>query len=41
MLVHVYWSLDLNKVYGILQNDIGFLKEFAERVKELLKGISS
>jgi uncharacterized protein YutE (UPF0331/DUF86 family) len=37
MLVHVYWSLDLNKVYSILQNDRGFLKEFENKVKDLLK----
>lgn len=37
MLVHIYWSLDLNKVYSILQNDIGFLKEFEKKVKDLLE----
>lgn len=37
ILVHTYWGLDLNKVYSILRNDIGFLKEFEERVKDLLK----
>ncbi len=28
MLVHMYWNSDMNKVYSILQNDSGFLKEF-------------
>ncbi|MEM3587709.1 MAG: DUF86 domain-containing protein, partial [Candidatus Jordarchaeaceae archaeon] len=37
MLVHIYWSLDFNKVYSILQNDMGFLKEFEKKVKYLLE----
>lgn len=26
VLVHIYWQLDLNQVYGVLQNDLKTLK---------------
>jgi uncharacterized protein YutE (UPF0331/DUF86 family) len=34
MLVHVYWRLDIDTVYDILQEDLGTLREFARVVKE-------
>lgn len=34
MLVHIYWRLDIDTVYGILQEDLGALREFARVVKE-------
>ncbi|AAM03627.1 type VII toxin-antitoxin system HepT family RNase toxin, partial [Methanosarcina acetivorans] len=36
VLVHVYWQLDLDQVYGVLQNDLKTLKSFLQEVKELL-----
>ncbi len=35
VLVHIYWGLNLDEVYGVLQNDLGTLKEFIKNVKEL------
>lgn len=35
VLVHIYWGLNLDEVYGVLQNDLGTLKEFIRNVKEL------
>ncbi len=35
VLVHIYWGLNLEEVYGILQNDLEILKEFIKIVKEL------
>jgi len=34
MLVHVYWRLDMDTVYDILQKDLGTLREFARITKE-------
>ena len=35
VLVHIYWGLNLEEVYGVLQNDMGVLKDFMKCVKEL------
>lgn len=35
VLVHIYWQLDLDQVYGILQNDLETLKSFLQEVKRL------
>jgi len=37
VLVHTYWELDLDVIYGILQNDLKVLIEFKKIVKELLE----
>lgn len=37
VLVHIYWQLDLDQVYGVLQNDFEPLKSFLKKVKELLE----
>lgn len=37
VLVHIYWQLDLDQVYGILQNDLETLKLFLQEVKKLLE----
>jgi uncharacterized protein YutE (UPF0331/DUF86 family) len=35
VLVHIYWGLNLDEVYGVLQNDLRTLKDFMKYVKEL------
>lgn len=35
VLVHIYWGLNLDEVYGVLQNDLKSLKDFMKCVKEL------
>ncbi|AKB26869.1 hypothetical protein MSSIT_0150 [Methanosarcina siciliae T4/M] len=35
VLVHIYWQLDLDQVYGVLQNDLKTLKSFLQEVKKL------
>ncbi len=35
VLVHIYWGLNLDEVYGVLQNDLSTLKKFMACVKEL------
>ncbi len=37
VLVHIYWGLDLEEVYAILQNDLKILEKFKKIVKELLE----
>lgn len=37
VLVHIYWELDLDVIYGILQNDLEVLMTFKKIVKELLE----
>ena len=37
ILVHIYWELDMDVIYGILQNDLGVLVAFKKIVKELLE----
>lgn len=41
VLVHIYWQLDLDQVYGVLQNDLETLKSFLREVKMLLDQDSS
>ena len=36
ILVHIYWRLDMDAVYGALQQDSSVLKEFERTVKRLL-----
>jgi len=36
VLVHIYWDLNLEEIYGILQNDLKTLKSFRDAVKALL-----
>lgn len=35
VLVHIYWKLDMDEIYGILQNDMETLKEFEKRIIEM------
>ena len=37
VLVHIYWGLDMNVIYGILRNDLRVLVTFKKIVKELLE----
>ncbi len=37
VLVHIYWGLNLDEVYGVLQNDLRVLKDFMKCVKEVLR----
>ena len=37
VLVHIYWELDMNVIYGILQNDLRVLWAFKKIVKEFLE----
>ena len=39
VLVHTYWELDMDVIYGILQNDLEVLLTFKKIVKELLEAI--
>ncbi len=36
VLVHIYWDLNLEEIYGILQDDLKTLKSFRDEVKTLL-----
>lgn len=36
VLVHIYWDLDLEQVYEVLQRDPGFLEDFSEVIREHL-----
>lgn len=36
VLVHIYWDLDLEQVYEVLQRDLGFLEDFSEVIREHL-----
>ena len=36
LLVHVYWKVDYEQVYDIIQNDLGDLREFAAALAQLL-----
>jgi len=35
VLVHIYWGLNFDEVYGVLQNDLRTLKRFIKSIKEL------
>ncbi|MDM7938849.1 MAG: DUF86 domain-containing protein [Methanothrix sp.] len=37
VLVHIYWDLNLDEIYGILQNDLKTMRLFREEVKELVR----
>ena len=41
VVVHIYWELDMNVIYGILRNDLRVLLTFKKIVKELLEGYES
>ena len=34
VLVHIYWKLDMDEIYGILQNDFECIKEFEIQIKK-------
>jgi uncharacterized protein YutE (UPF0331/DUF86 family) len=36
VLVHVYWDINLDEIYSILQNDLKTLRSFRDSIKELL-----
>ncbi|MDO8724794.1 MAG: DUF86 domain-containing protein [Candidatus Methanoperedens sp.] len=36
VLVHIYWKLDINVIYGILQNDLDTIKKFERIIKDML-----
>lgn len=37
VLVHIYWDLNLEEIYGILQNDLKTLRLFRDEVKGILR----
>ncbi len=37
VLVHIYWDLNLDEIYNILQNDLKTLRAFRDVIKELLR----
>jgi uncharacterized protein YutE (UPF0331/DUF86 family) len=37
VLVHIYWDLNLDEIYSILQNDLKTLRSFRDEIKELLR----
>lgn len=36
VLVHIYWKLDMDAIYGILQNDLETMKKFEKTIKEMV-----
>jgi uncharacterized protein YutE (UPF0331/DUF86 family) len=34
VFVHIYWDLDLDVIYSILQNDLKTLRRFRDEIKE-------
>lgn len=36
VLVHIYWKLDMDKIYSILQNDLDQIREFERTIKKML-----
>lgn len=38
MMIHIYWRLDLEQVYGILQQDLETLDQFKRAVKNYCSG---
>lgn len=36
VLVHIYWDLDIEEIYEILQNDLETLRSFRDEIKGLL-----
>ncbi|KUG19030.1 hypothetical protein ASZ90_011275 [hydrocarbon metagenome] len=41
VLVHIYWNLDLEQIYAILQQDLGVLKAFFDAIQDYLRERSS
>ncbi len=41
VLVHIYWDLDLEQVYAILQQDLVYLKAFPDAIREHFRERSS
>jgi len=39
VLVHIYWQLDIDAIYEILQQDLGLLKNFEGVVTKLLQDV--
>ena len=39
VLVHIYWRLDIDAIYEIVQEDLRVLKEFESAVKRLLQDV--
>ena len=37
ILVHIYWKLNLDDVYGILENDLKHVKSFLNTIKSFIK----
>lgn len=37
ILVHVYWGLDLEEVYGVLKNDLRVLRAFSDEMRKMLR----
>lgn len=37
VLVHIYWDLDLDVIYSVLQNDLKTLRRFRDEIKEFLR----
>ena len=36
VLVHIYWKLDMDEIYSILQNDLDQIREFERTIKKML-----
>jgi uncharacterized protein YutE (UPF0331/DUF86 family) len=36
VLVHIYWKLDMDEIYSILQNDLDQIREFERIIKKML-----
>jgi uncharacterized protein YutE (UPF0331/DUF86 family) len=36
VLVHIYWKLDLDEIFSILQNDLDQIREFERTIKKML-----
>ena len=37
VLVHIYWDINLDEIYSILQNDLKSLRSFRDEIKEVLR----
>jgi uncharacterized protein YutE (UPF0331/DUF86 family) len=36
VLVHIYWKLDMDEIFSILQNDLDQIREFERTIKKML-----
>jgi uncharacterized protein YutE (UPF0331/DUF86 family) len=36
VLVHIYWKLDMDEIYSILQNDLDQIREFERTIRKML-----